>query len=161
MFFFQVVFHFINPFTLLWNRLVWSVLWAFLICHFFIVRMLFCLFSFFSPYNNFIWNLTFILFCCLFLWKIRFSEFLEWDGIQDGFSKSIDSLSLLFLCNVRKNMVVSSVFPSPPFILTFSLSFLLSSFCLTFILLPVVSAQYEGSVLEGSTGFSVSRICKS
>lgn len=132
-----------------------------LACFYLKVMMLFCLFppllpSIIASYG--IWPLTFSV--AYFLKNLfYFPEFLEWDEIQGSFSRSKDSLPLLFLCNVikKRNKMVSSIFPSPPFILSFSLFSLLFPFCWTFIPLPVVSASHEGSILEGSTGLSISR----
>lgn len=91
-------------------------------------------------YNNL--DLTSILFCCLFLYRIVFLNFLEWGTVQDSFF--ITSQSTLLSCFLMfKNRAACFLrLPSfqPPVVFFL---ILLSLSCSIFILLPAAIPQVE------------------
>lgn len=108
--FFHVLFHFLNPFSWLWNRLQFDMSCGQFSSGLLLFKSSDVILSLPSPAppnNSFIWNLTFVLFCCLFFMKnlFYFPKFLERDEIQGSFPKSKDSPPLLFLCNIIKKEV--------------------------------------------------------
>lgn len=52
---------------------------------------------YFFLYNNFAWNLTLSLFCCLFLYEINFAKLLKWGGVQESFSNIVELALLPFV----------------------------------------------------------------
>jgi len=70
--FFHVLFHFLNPFSWLWNRLQFDMSCGQFSSGLLLFKSNDVILSLPSPAplnNSFIWNLTFVLFCCLFFEK--------------------------------------------------------------------------------------------
>lgn len=52
----------------------------------------------FFSYNNFVWELTYIHFCCSFLYEIRFPKLLEGEVVQGRVSERAGPPLALLLC---------------------------------------------------------------